>query len=322
MNMTSRKAIYTKIDGQYCQINQLVATPNVLCGGVVIPHSQMEIRDENVTASIWADNIDRLNEPTNQDLYTDMINHFRSELVKEIPLIQNRYVLYVDYSVYNENNVEVKHSVVTDEITAIDSFYPQTVGTSQENCPLSYKLVKKFDGSVSFAAMKQEYPFGIIKDTSKNKFVLVINCFKIFQDTIYKRSGGVCGRSGDLSSYPYETHTIESSLDSMKLIYTGYKLIPVEVSFIPKSVTLSFHIVLDNYIVASDQYFINDIIIENIAKIKQQEEESSNEDNNTNTDDNGSGDDNNTNTDDNNGTGFDGPTVVPPPPMDEEEGEW
>jgi hypothetical protein len=276
MNMTTKRAIYTKIDKKYYQINQPVSIPKVVRPDVVVPHSQMEIRGNHVTATIWIDNINRLIEYSNGELYSDMVDHLRNELVTEMPLIQNKYVLYVDYSIYNENNVEVKHGITTNEMNAMDTMYPLDVASPEHDCELKYKLVKCFDGSLDFATVKTEYPFGIIRDTSKSKFVLVVNSLKILQDTIYKKDGGVCPHSTRETSYPYGTHTIESSLKEMKVISdTEYQLIPIEVQFIPESITLNFHIMLDNYIVAADQNVINNIIVENIATIRKKEEEES-----------------------------------------------
>ena len=259
------KAIYTKIGKNYFKVNQDCSNPRKIfriCG----THSQMSLNPavKQVDSSIWINPINLNTLKTNKEAYDEMIEYFVNKQITEIPNIQNRYILYMDYTIFNENGIEVNHNVVTKEIEAFDMFYPLGVDTTSE---LIYKQIKVFESDVSFVT-KNCMPMGIMRDTCYDKYTLKINDISVFQDLVNGNNFADKHYSANENCYACHSKTIGSQLRDMQKIFSTYDngliISAVEVPFIPRKIVINLHIALDNTIVVYDDAVIRDIIAENI----------------------------------------------------------
>ena len=248
------KAIYTKVGKTYYKVNQDTNNPTEL---VRMPrtHSQMNTDPAGrlVNTDIWINTIDGCNAYSNKELYDEMINSFKIDKLQSIPTIENHFVMYCDYSVYNENGKEINHNAVTHQLDPRDAVYNFGVNRESE---LVYKQVKLFDASIALN-VKNEYPMGIMRNMSQPRYTLHINDVSIYQDLLYTETD--IHRSTDLNSSP-----ISSVLSSMEKVYSTYDngmvISAVEVPFIPKKIILNMHITLDDVIVVYDEQNIIDIV--------------------------------------------------------------
>lgn len=264
------KSIYTKIGKEYYKVSQDCSNPRNIFK-VSGTHSQMSLNPavKQVNSTIWINPINLNNIKTNSEEYNDMIQYLINKQVTEIPSIQNRYVLYMDYSVFNENGNEINHNVVTKDIEAIDMFYPLGVNMSSE---LIYKQVKAFDSEISFTT-KNAMPMGIMRDTCHDMYNMKINDISIYQDLLYGSKFVDKHYSSIENCYACGSRTIQSSLKNMKKIFSTYDngliISAVEVPFIPRRIYINLHMALDNTIVVYDDSTIQQIIIENIYQNNQ-----------------------------------------------------
>lgn len=259
------KAIYTKLDNKYYRVIQDCSNPtNVF--RMPCTHSQMSLNAgiKQVNSTVWINPICIEDVKTNMETYNEMLNHLINESVTQIDNIHNRFVLYMDYSIYNEKGNEINHNVVTKEIEAIDMLYPLGVNMCSE---LIYKQIKAFNSEVSFV-VKNSYPMGIMCDCSHSMYNMKINDIIIYQDLINSSSFTDKHYSCSENCYAYQSHTIASQFKNMKKIYSTYDdgiiIAAVEVPFIPRKVVINFHMAVDNTIVVYDEQEIKDIIAENI----------------------------------------------------------
>ena len=266
------KAIYTKIGKKYFKIIQDCSNPRNIFK-VSGTHSQMSLNPaiKQVNSSIWINPINLCTLKTNMEEYNEMIEYLVSKQVTEIGSIQNRYVLYMDYSIFNENGNEINHNVVTKEIEACDMFYPLGVDVNSE---LIYKQIKAFNSDVSFIT-KNANPMGIMRDTCHDKYNMKINDISIYQDLICGSSFVDKHYSSSENCYACHSKTISSQLRNMKKIFSTYDngliISAVEVPFIPRKIVVNLHIALDNVIVVYDDEAIREIIVENIYQKNHQE---------------------------------------------------
>ena len=255
----AKKAIYTKVGNTYYKVNQDTNNPTEI---VRMPrtHSQMNTDPAGrlVNTDIWINTIDGCNGYSNKELYDEMINSFKTNKVESISTIENHFIMYCDYSVYNENGKEINHNAVTYQLDPRDAVYNYGVNKESE---LVYKQVKLFDASIALN-VKNEYPMGIMRNMAQPSYTLHINDISIYQDLVYTETD--IHRSTDLNSAP-----ISSVLNNMEKVYSTYEngmvISAVEVPFIPKKIMLNMHITLDDVIVVYDEQNIIDIVKENIG---------------------------------------------------------
>ena len=261
------KAIYTKVDGQFYRLDQSILNPDVM---FKMPgtHAQLSFDTscKAVNAEVWVNPISDSPIKTNEEAYQEMINYITNNELTEIDTVQNRFLMYLDYSVYNENNTELNHNVATKELEPIDAIYPYGVDKEEQ---LMYKQVKSFGGDIEFA-IKNRYPYGIMYDNSKVRYRLVINDISLYQDLINRNSFCDVHYSADGNTYAYGSHTISETLNGLKKIYSSYDnglvINAVDIPFVPRSITIHFNIAVDNIIVVYDNQTVRDAIIANIVK--------------------------------------------------------
>ena len=267
------KAIYTKIGKTYYRVNQDCSNPSSIFK-ISGTHSQMSLNPSirQVDSNIWINPISLDNVKTNMEEYNEMLDYLTNNKITEIPNIQNRYLLYMDYSVFNERGTEVNHNVVTKEIEAADVFYPLGVNMDSE---LIYKQVKALNTELSFVT-KSCTPMGIMRDTSTDMYTLKINDIIIYQDLVH--SSSYCDKhySARENCYACGSRTINSQIQNMKKIYSTYDsgliIAAVEVPYIPRKMVINLHMAIDNTIVVYDNSSITDILVENLY-LKRYEEE-------------------------------------------------
>ena len=266
------KAIYTKVDGTYYRVNQDISNPTDV---VKMPrtHSQMATDQaaKVVNTTIWVNTLDSECIKSNKELYDEMLDHIEKTDIVEINTIENHFVLYCDYTIFNERDEEVSHSAFTKKIKPSDAIYP--LGVDQES-ELVYKQVKVFNSDIALN-VKNEYPMGIMKNSSNIKYRMHINDISIFQDLVYTDSDE--HKSTDKNSYP-----IPSILYTMVRVYSthqnGIVISAVEIPFIPKKIVVGLNIVLDDLIVVYDNQAVKDAINKNMGDIMDDGGDSSDED--------------------------------------------
>lgn len=255
------KAIYTQVDGNYYKVNQDTTNPTEV---VRMPrtHSQMSTDQaaKVVNTTIWVNTLDAQYLKSNKELYDEMIAYFVQNKVVDIPTIENHFVLYCDYSVFDDRGNEVNHNAFTKKIKPRDAIY--NLGVNQES-ELVYKQVKIFNSEIALN-VRNEYPMGIMRNACKMKYTLHINDISIFQDLVYTDSDE--HNSTDKNSYP-----ISSVLDTMVRVYSthqnGIAISAVEIPFIPRKIVIDLNITLDDLIVVYDNQNVLDAIHENIGDI-------------------------------------------------------
>lgn len=260
------KGIYTKIDDVYYHVVQSCEQPSVL---FKLPgtHSIMSTNDQmrQVRSNIWINPICTSSVKTNKESYDEMIQFLKDHKVTQIDHIQNRYVLFMDYSILDENGKEVNHNVTTKDVTPIDAVHPLGVGRDNE---LVYKQIKFFDTEFTFN-VKNDYPFGIMRDCRNTKYQMRINDLSVYQDLIYGSRFEDNHYSCMENCYAYGSHTIATVLKNMKRIYStmedGITISAVEVPFVPRSITVCLKVALDNCIVAYDIEDVKSVITENVV---------------------------------------------------------
>jgi hypothetical protein len=252
------KAIYTKIDNAYYKVNQPLGNPSNICR-MPKTHAQMMIEESTrqVNTSIWINTINPTTVKSNRESYIEMVNYLRTNLIEKIDTIQDHYMMVCDYSVLDDNGKIINHNIVTRALPTKDAVYP--LG-SDKDCELVYKQVKLLDTDVT-CTVRQEYPFGIMRNASVSKYQLRINDIAIYQDFVYDSED--VHRSVDAQG----SMTITEILKTMTKVYSTYDngvtISAVEVPFIPKNISLKFHILLDNTIVVYDSHVIDEILAEN-----------------------------------------------------------
>lgn len=253
------KAIYTQVGGNYYRVNQDTTNPTEI---VRMPrtHSQMSTDEaaKVVNTTIWINSLDAQYLKSNKELYDEMISYIKKNNIVDIPTIENHFVMYCDYSVFNENGEEVNHNAFTKKIKARDAIY--NLGVNEES-ELVYKQVKVFNSDIALV-VKNDYPMGIMRNSSKVKYTLHINDISIYQDLVYTDSDE--HKSTDKNSYP-----ISSVLDTMTRVYSthmnGIVISAVEIPFVPRKIVLDLNITLDDLIVVYDNQNVLDVIHENIG---------------------------------------------------------
>ena len=257
------KAIYTKVDGTYYKVIQdtntpttLFSMPNTHCNMSIDPSTQ------KVNSRIWVNGICKSLISTNKEAYDEMVEELKSSSYLGIAQITNRFMLYIDYSVYDKNGNEVNHSVATKEVTPKDAIYPLGVDVDGN---LMYKQIKQFTGEMNFA-VKNSYPMGIMY-SSNDEYKLIINDLVLYQDLVFT------SRSSENVCYAYGSHTIASTLKNLKKVYStadnNVSIAAVEVPFIPREISLKINLALDNVIVVYDESVLSDIIVNNLIEYEK-----------------------------------------------------
>ena len=252
------KAIYTNIDGNYYKVMQDTSHPSDL----VHPyrtHGQMntDASCKLVNSTIWINTIENDTVFSNRELYDKMVKYLEENKVTRIDPIQDRYVMYCDYSVFNHEGKQINHNAFTQPIKPKDGMYNLGVDKVSE---LVYKQVKLFETSISLN-VKNDYPMGIMRNSSNVKYSIQINDIAVYQDLEHTESD--IHNSSDPESYP-----IATVLSTMVKLYSthdnGITISAVEVPFIPRKIMLDINIILDNLIVAYDEQDISSILLNNI----------------------------------------------------------
>ena len=251
------KAIYTRINGQYYKVLQDTKHPTE----VVRPHKTHAQMNSDpsckvVNSTIWINTLEQDVVMSNKELYDKMIKELDDCDARYIGQIEDHYVMYCDYSVFNHEGKLINHNAFTRPIHPKDAMYNLGVDKTSE---LVYKQVKTFDASVTLN-VKNEYPMGIMRSPSAIRYTLQINDIAIYQDLKHTESD--IHNSTDQESYP-----IAVVLENMIKLYSthdnGITISAVEVPFIPRKIGLDVHIILDNLIVAYDEKAVNDVIAGN-----------------------------------------------------------
>lgn len=260
------KAIYTKVGDTYFKVIQDISNPSIIFR-MPETHSTMETNPaiKQVQSNIWINPICVNTIQTNKEAYDEMVETLISKRVTQIDNIQNRFVVYIDYSVYNENGTEVNHNVVSKEVEPVDAMYPLGAGM---DCELLYKQIKSLKADLSFS-VKNPYPYGIMRNNCRGTmYTMKINDIALYQDLIYGSNFADKHYSACENCYAYGSHTIDSTLRGMKRIFSTYDMgmtiAAIEVSFVPRTIQLNIKMACDNTIVVYDDNEIKNIITENL----------------------------------------------------------
>ena len=275
-NKKESRAYYTKLGGSYYR---LMENDNKTMTIFDVPgtHSFMSVDTAmgTVESTVYINPLCKNELATNKEAYQKMLQELKDNKVTEIPYINNRFMLYVDYSAYDANGTEVIHNVVTKEVQGVNTFYPLGVSTESE---LLYKEILTIKDSMEFT-VKTAYPMGIMKSCSKDTYKIQINDISVYQDYIHGSSYEDKHYSCCENCYAYGSYTISSMLDGMAKIYStndeGLLISAAEVPFTPRKVTIHFTIALDNLIVAYNDKEVIRIIMENMINEKYPESEHS-----------------------------------------------
>lgn len=265
------KSIYTIINGKPFSIIQDTKVPNII---ERIDHnnitSNTDVTCQAVTAKLVFNDSDASEVMSNKESYDLLIKEIKDKVITQIDKLRNRFIAYVDYSIYNSNDEETDHSVIIKPIKAIDFINPLGVNNESE---CVYRRSKKFDTSLDFV-ITNKIPFGIMQ-TKQKKSALKINELSIYQDIYIDNSDNNADEidiHNSIYCQPcmYNSCTIGTSLENCVRVYStkdeGIDISPIETDFLPRKLILNIKLILNNYIVAYDNQTINDILIENIKK--------------------------------------------------------
>jgi hypothetical protein len=253
------KAIYTKVDGTYYKVNQSTTTPSKIYN-MPETHSIMnsDTAIQQVNSKIWINTISKNTMQTNKEAYDEMIQYFVANRTTQIDYINDRFLIYVDYTILDMDGKEVTHSVVQQEIKGDDAL--AILGVNGV-CECIYKQVKEFNTEFEFT-VKNNYPIGIMYNNNRS-YKLIINDLAIYQDL------NETHRSCDANPYEYQSHTIASMLEGLKKIYSsydnGFSFSAVDVPFVPRKIVLTINLAIDSLIVVYDNNVVNTLLIDNAA---------------------------------------------------------
>ena len=253
------KAIYTKVDGTYYKVNQSTATPSKIYN-MPETHSIMnsDTAIQQVNSRIWINTFSKNTMQTNKEAYDEMIQYFVANRTTQIDYINDRFLIYVDYTILDMDGKEVTHSVVQQEIKGDDAL--AILGVNGV-CECIYKQVKEFNTEFEFT-VKNNYPIGIMYNNNRS-YKLIINDLTIYQDL------NEAHKSCDANPYQYQSHTIASMLEGLKKIYSsydnGFSFSAVDVPFVPRKIVLTINLAIDSLIVVYDNNVVNTLLIDNAA---------------------------------------------------------
>ena len=260
------KAIYANIAGAYYQIDQSTREPiNVI--RMPKTHCTMEhnAAARELVASIWLSGVENTHLQTNRGMYVDMVESLKSNFTTEIPKISDQYIVYIDYTIYNDNDKEINHSCTSKRLETEDAILPLGCAFNNE---MVYRRVKSFNPKIEFS-VTNHVPFGIMGTSYGKKYTMKINDIAIMQsiDTLNAECYNI-HNSMEGNSYDYQSHSIATMLKYNIPVYSsamaGIELGEFTVSFYPRKVVLDLHLVLANLIVAYDDQKIKDILVENM----------------------------------------------------------
>lgn len=218
--------------------------------------------ESKVISSICLNGISTCNAKTNKELYEEFVDYLKKNVVTQIDNLYTRYMVYIDYSVYDDRGQEIKHSVASKEIVPEDGIYP--LGVNKEN-ELVYRQVKLFSPTLDLET-QMRIPYGIMQTGRlRTCYTMQINDVSIFQDKIERFNTHY---SSQENCYAYGSHTIKSSLEQMILIYStsdnGIIFEAMNIEFVPRIISVTIKLLLDNLLVAYDDTEINKILLENL----------------------------------------------------------
>lgn len=263
----AKKTMYAKIADQYVKVDGNTSIPRSIAKSFRNHASlQHDAANREMIATLYVNGIDYTNLESNRSLYKIMIEDLRKNKVTEIKTISDKYVLWVDYSIYNEKGTEINHSCTTKSLDCgYDGILPLGCAFNNE---LVYRRVKLFDPKIVFA-VTNKIPFGVMASAYNEEYTLKINDICILQCTDPTNSDcyGI-HNSIEGNSYSYDSHTIQCMLQYNIPVYStaAEKLDfgEFQVSFYPRKLTLDLHLILGNMIVAYDEQNVLDVLLENI----------------------------------------------------------
>lgn len=259
------KAIYTVLNDKIYRIDQDTAEPKTLASMPKSEHSVMSTDTvmKKVTASIFLNTMETTAVKSNRELYNTLKRTIEYKKITEIPTIYDRYMLVIDYQLY-DSKCEICHNVVTKPASASDAAILLGVAANNELC---YRRVKVFDPIIEFAVANQ-LPLGIMK-SADTEYHFKINDVSIYQDT--SNIPGCCHNS--IYCTPYradDSSTIIESLSGYARVYStaeqGLKISDLDIGFVPKTIDLRINFVLSSLIVAYDDADIKTLIQRIIAE--------------------------------------------------------
>lgn len=255
------KAVYTILDDTLYKVDQPSYIPFTVIR-TTENHSSLSYDESNkkVRVQLWLDFFDNKNVKTNKAMYQDMVEALKYHLITQVDTIQNFYKMTIDYSLYDGNGKEIDHSISIQNIKPVDAMVPLGIAKNNE---LVYRFVKKFEKQIDFR-FRDGLPYGIMRQPN-HKFILRINNINIYQDTdtVEERH-----KSMEERPFKYGSHTIESSLEYTKLVFSskeqGIEYTPIELTYVPRLIEFGVEILLDNFIMVYDDGEINKILEENL----------------------------------------------------------
>lgn len=262
----ANKAIYAKIADRYVQVDQSTSIPRNIARSFRT-HSSLEYdaSAREMVANMWVNGVDYTDLASNRSLYKQMEADLKKEKITEIDTIADRYILYVDYSIYNEKGSEINHSCTSKTLDPCDGILPLGCAINNE---LVYRRVKLFDPKITFA-VTNKVPFGVMANTYGESYTMKINDICILQCTDPLNSECFnTHNSIEGNSYAYDSHTVQCMLKYNVPVYSTMaskiEFGEFSVSFYPRKITLNMHLILGNQIVVYDDQTVKDILLENI----------------------------------------------------------
>lgn len=258
------KAIYTVLNNKIYRISQDTSEPKVLANA---PTSERSVVSSDkalkkMSASVFLNTMETENVKSNKELYNMMINTIRSHEITEIPTIYNRYMILIDYQLF-DSSCEICHNVVTKPIDYKDAALLLGVATNNE---LVYRRVKLFNPVIEFATANQ-LPLGIMKPADTN-YHFKINDISIYQDT--SSVPDCCHNS--VYCTPYSINACSTVIDSLSdyiCIYStsanGMQISDIDIDFVPKTIDLNINLTMAGIIVAYNDAEVTAVIQEVIA---------------------------------------------------------
>lgn len=261
------KAIYADIGGTYVKLRTNTRVPKI-AGSIFQTSSKLEYNQagRTMTASIWLNGLEEDELQTNRGMYIRMVEDLKKNKVTEIPEISDKYILYVDYSIYNEKDQEINHSCTSKRIEAVDAVLP--LGVSRKN-ECVFRQVKLLEPKLTFSVTNR-VPFGVMARAYGTRYTVKINDVIILQSIndmdmeCYNAHNSI-----QENSYSFESHTVHALFRDHIPVYASsarnLDLGEFTVDFWPQKICISLHLALANLIVIYDDQVINDILLENAS---------------------------------------------------------
>ena len=254
------KGIYEVIDGKIYRLQQKMGIPTSIAIKPLGVSTNLTIdkATSTVEQNVFINTIKRNGLKSNRELYFEMVDKIKKEKITEVTPIGNFFKVYIEYTLF-EDDRPIETSAVIRPVMPLDQGILLGVATNNE---CVYRQVKTFSQPIDFKT-RNTVPYGIMMKRAR-KYRLEIHNIALFQGF----GEPEIHESEYSNPYKINSVTINESINDMVMVYSseneGIKIQPVDLTFIPRMVSIRLDLTMSDYIVAYNTADIDALIQINI----------------------------------------------------------